>query len=548
MKQTGDRPGPARPIVRLGLAVGLVLAVLAGCSSSSDSDGSAGPTSSTSTSSTEASGQASSGRETIESHVVPLPASVGGPRFPWWSAAGDRLLFSATPAAGGRVEIYSVAPDGTDLTCLTCGVAPEVDQPLLKPIPFRDGKRVIVRVGNQSPVQAADHAILECTPSVARCDRAELVPFVPPAADDPSVTQDQRELRPAPDNEHIGFSQVRSSTSGEATLVAIVGELRRTADAYEVDDARVISTRGELKSFTPDGTGALVGIFTPGPYETANPDVVRIDLATGRQHRVTSAADYDEPVEMAPDGRSYVVGSGRGSGLFETVSQVRRPSLLGTTLDPLTAYLFAAHRGDLLEGWVVPVGAEAKGRLGQRLAAADSGYDGRAIYNWRPDGTAITYWEGKGNGFDPNPTDTRLVVAELVDREPASAPAVPTVATSSWAPALDGLVPPAIEPPRSRDGKASGSVTVTVTAAERGETVEVRYTDFSDDGSWVIDGTERAERTGQRTHYTADLTLSGDHEGYLRADAVISAGAIEGLITSSVDGHALTLPRQAAGG
>lgn len=486
--------------------------------------------------------------ERIETAVVPLPAGLRGPRFPWWSADGERLLFSATPEGGSRVEIHSVRPDGSDLVCLTCGIATAEQRPLLKPIPFRDGRRVIVRVGNQNPLAAADHAILECTPSVARCDDAELVPFVAPAADDPSVTQDQRELRPAPDNEHIGFSQVRTSADGEATLVAAVGELRRTDDVYEVVDPRAVNTRGELKSFTPDGTAALVGVFTPGPFETANPDVIRIDLETGEEGRVTWAPDYDEPVEVAPDGRSYVVGSGRGSGLFETVSQVRRPSLLGTSLDPLTAYLFAHHRPELLEGWIVPIDGEPDGQLGQRLADPGDDYDGRAIYNWRPDGTAITWWEGRGSGFDADPVDTRLVIAELPDRDPSPAPGEVEVAQPRWAPSLAGLVPNGIEPARSRDGQDRGSVTVEVTPLEDGELVEVTYESFSDDGSWIVDGVERAERHGDRTTYVADLDLSGDHDGYLRADATISTGAIDGTITSSVDGRVLELPRVEVGG
>jgi hypothetical protein len=482
------------------------------------------------------------GEERIETHAVPVPATVTGPRFPWWSADGTRLLFSGTPQGSARVEVLSIATDGSDLTCLTCGVAPEVAQPLLKPIAFADGRRIAVRVGNQNPLTAADHAILECAPSVASCDRAELVPLVPPAATDPAVTQDQRELRLAPDGEHVGISQVRTSTTGENTLVAIVGKLRRTATTYELDEARVVSPHGELKSFTPDGGSVLVAVFSPGPYETANPDVVSIDLATGRQDRVTAAPDYDEPVEVSPDGNWYVVGSGRGSGLFETVSQVRRPSLLGPALDPLTAYLFAHHRPDLLEGWLVRTGTEGLGAIGQRIPAPEGGYDGRPIYNWRPDGTAITYWEGKGSGFEPNPVDTRLVVAELVDRSPVRPLTATASPTPEWAPHLAGFVPPAQPRPQSRPGAVTGSATVEVTEVADGVIVEVTYHGFADSAGWVIDGTERAERHGGSTTYTADLTLSGAHTGFLRADAVISLAAIDGEVTSSVDGRELTLP------
>ena len=74
---------------------------------------------------------------------------------------------------------------------------------------------------------------------------------------------------------------------------------------------------------------------------------------------------------------------------------------------------------------------------------------------------------------------------------------------------------------------------------------EVTYRDFSDDGRWVIDGQERAEYRGLlsgETHYTADLTVTGRHRGFLRADATISPAGITGRIDSEVDGHDLHLP------
>ena len=81
-----------------------------------------------------------------------------------------------------------------------------------------------------------------------------------------------------------------------------------------------------------------------------------------------------------------------------------------------------------------------------------------------------------------------------------------------------------------------------------GTTVTVVYDGFADERGWVIDGTERAERHRDQTTYTADLRLSGAHDGFVRADAVIGVGRIDGQITSSVDGHELRLPRPAKAG
>ena len=110
------------------------------------------------------------------------------------------------------------------------------------------------------------------------------------------------------------------------------------------------------------------------------------------------------------------------------------------------------------------------------------------------------------------------------------------------------LVPEAEPLPESRDGRRSGSATVAVTEAAGGIAVEVTYDGYADERGWVLDGTERADRRGGTTTYTADLALSGRHEGFLRADAVISVAGIEGEITSEVDGHRLTLPAPDAGG
>jgi hypothetical protein len=117
-----------------------------------------------------------------------------------------------------------------------------------------------------------------------------------------------------------------------------------------------------------------------------------------------------------------------------------------------------------------------------------------------------------------------------------------------WAPPLVDFVPP--EPPAldGRDGRVVGRVEVTVQAAPddpEGTLIEIRYDGFADEDGWIIDGVETATYRGGltgTTTYHADLALSGDHDGWLRADAVISPGGIDGEIDSSVDGRHLRLP------
>jgi hypothetical protein len=293
----------------------------------------------------------------------------------------------------------------------------------------------------------------------------------------------------------------------------------------------------------------LVAAFTTLPDRAANPDIVRIDLATGDQEPVTVTGDYDEDISFSPNQDWYVVASGRGSGLFETVSQLRRPNFLGPGLEPLTAYLFTHHRREVLEPWLVPVGGEQNGEQGQRLnpGSAGDGYDARTLVTWHPSGDRILFWEARGDPSGPPTGDTRIVVARLTDRSGVTPAAGSPSPDPRWAPPLAGYVPPPFPAQRSRDGEASGTATVTERPGPvpGQRTLEVHYDRFSDDGEWIVDGTESATYDDGllgATTYTADLTLSGDHHGFLRANATISAAVLDGTIDSAVDGHALHLP------
>ena len=481
--------------------------------------------------------------EPIDLAVVPLPADVESAQFPWWNADGSRIVFAVSLAGVPRMQIASIAPDGSDFRCLTCPIATAPGPILTKPIPFSDGTRVMVRVGNQTPVSPADHAVLECAPSVLDCQTPTLVPIEPPSGTDPNVMQDQREFRPAPDSEHVGFTQVREASDGEATTTAILGRLVRAADRYVVEDPRVVSTLGELKQFTPDQQAVIVAAFSQSPFGAANPDDMRVDLVDGAVTRVTSHPDYDEPVEFSPDGGWFLVGSGRGGAFFSVFSQVPRPGLVNPGLEILTAFLFLTQRENLLEPWLVDRFGERGDYVGQRLNpdSPAQGWDGRVIMNWHPDGTRIVFWEAATTAAAV--PDTRLVVATLSSRTPSTSPIVPAPLPSlaAWAPPLAGYVPPAIAP-ASRAGLVSGTAQVAYTAGTPHRLV-VTYTDFSDDGRAIVDGSETAVYTpgltGETT-YDAAVSLRGCRQGVLRAtSAHVALSGITGRVESEVDGRHL---------
>jgi hypothetical protein len=166
------------------------------------------------------------------------------------------------------------------------------------------------------------------------------------------------------------------------------------------------------------------------------------------------------------------------------------------------------------------------------------------VSRWKPDGTAIVFWQRRIDG-----DGTRVVVARLPARRPRRAD-VRATPTPRWAPRLAGYVPPDPPLPRSRAGRFSGRMEVTHSAgpvAGYARSIEVRYVNFADERGFVIDGVERSHYDapalyGGRSLYSADLTISGQHRGWLRAtDVAIATGRIDGRIESVLDGRRLTL-------
>lgn len=482
--------------------------------------------------------------EPIDLQVVPLPANARDAQFPWWTADGSRLVFGVRLPGYDDLQIATIAPDGSDFRCLTCALAQPGDPPLNKPIAFPDGKRVMLRVGTQSVVQAADHAVLECSPSVVDCQTAAVVPIEIPFPNDAGIIQDQREFRIAPDSLHVGFSQVRKDTRGTSGLIGIVGVLERFDDHYEVADPRVVAPFGELKDFSRDGQSVFTISVDGSPLSVANSDTVRIALADGTVSRVTSHPDYDEPVTYSADAEWLVVGSGRGAGLVAAVAQVPRSPLINVPLVSVTKYFFLQALPPLIEPWLVDRHGERGDYVGQALhpTALAEGWDGKFIANWHPDGTKVVWWQ-ESLVADA----TRLVVANLSSRSPITTPVVASPTPSlAWAPQLAGYAPPGPVDPVSTPGRFSGTADVTFTGGTQ-NLLEVRYTDYSDDGEHFVDGVETFDYTlGQLStvEWSGDVQLHGCRQGFVTADAAkFTLVSLTGRVTSEVDGNLLTLPK-----
>ncbi len=475
----------------------------------------------------------------VTSAVVPLPPSVHDAQLPWWTADGSSLVLSARSTDFPGMQIVRVRPDGSGFACLTCAIAPG-DPPLMKPIPLPDGRRILVRVGNQSPVTNGRHAVLECTPNVESCAGARLVPIEIPI--DAAVVQPQREFRAAPDGHHVAFTQVRKDVSGDPVFVASVAELRRAGDHYRLAQVRAVSTRGELKDFTPDGKHVVISAFVEGP-EAANPDDLEVDLRTGKVTRLTYYPDYEEPAEQSPRSGLWAIGSARTAKIFEPLARIRRPNLFANSLAPLTFAFFLRYRDELLEPWVIDARAEQRGLLGTRLNpdSPAAGWEGRMIPNWNPDGRRVAYWETRtASAAGASDAGTRIVVDTLPGAPVGRAPRSTVVPTARWAPRVAGFTPPDPALPRSRRGRASGRVVVRATTTGTTVDIAVSYRHFADEPGHVLDGTEHVTNTGGMfgsLTYAADVRLSGHQRGRLRAvDVHGTVAGFVGTIDSTLDG------------
>jgi hypothetical protein len=486
-------------------------------------------------------------RERVVNTYPSLPASVTHVEGPAFSADGSRIIAAARSSAFSGTQIVSFKQDGSGYRCLTCGAW--TGDALSKPYAFNDGRRILARIGQQSPLTSADHGVVECAPSVADCRTATVVPIEVPSTADSAVVQDQREFRIAPDNHHVAFTQVRKSRNGRQMGVGIFGKLVRAGDHYAVTGARVVGVDGELKSFAPDGQAIYFTRFTGG-FDANNPDDVRISLRDGSERRATSAADWDEDIAAGPARfrrRGWiVVGSARGTGELETLGRLRRPLAIEYGTSSLNFVIFIGPESS--EPWLADEYDARRGYIGQPLApgAIARGWDSRPTYRWSPTGNAIVFWQSEIGG-----TRTRVVVSHLTQRKPVEPKPARTSPTPKWAPRLAGFVPPNPPRPRSRPGKLSGRLTVSLSRSPNPDwalRIVVRYRNFSDSRGWVLNGREISDYDpadgpyGAPCLYSADVKLSGRHRGYLRAtDVKVGTQSMDGTIRSALDGRRLSL-------
>lgn len=475
---------------------------------------------------------------TVQRVILNMPDGVTNPANPRYSEDGKSIYFGGTPTAGGRSEIYQISVDGTHTECVTCGVATNETGNLMKPVPVTDGSgRVLVLV--QEPGKGPRYSILE-----DGVNGRQLVPVTTPPGGGFAIDA-QREMRVSPDGQHVTFTRIVLGPNNLVQALPIVGSFVRTANGYEVDDARVIYPTGEGKQWTPDGKGVVI---LGGAYEAGNVDDIVVDIATGEVTRVTANLDYDEDMDYSPNQQWIAIGSTRGLNALTPMTRIVRPNFLPVYVAAPVYDEWADPINISNQEWAVQVDDELNRQNGIPLFDTGDGYAARSMPSWNPNGDAVTFWE---SGV-ADPTQSRLVIANLMYTTSVGPVAADrSTPDPTWAPKLSTYVPTTTPLPTVGTYAGVGGGTAVVSEApdpaDATRTIRsVTYTDYVNEEGMILNGTESADyNAGQSVvHYLADITVTGAHTGYLQADAIVNAFqlSLTGDITSSLDGDEQSLP------
>jgi hypothetical protein len=280
---------------------------------------------------------------------------------------------------------------------------------------------------------------------------------------------------------------------------------------------------------------------------------------------------------MSPNLKWIAVGSMRTYDALTPMTRIVRPPFLPAQIQ---GAVYEAYRGTgnstnvSNQEWLVAIEDELKGENGIPLFVDDDpntpenegdDYNARSMASWNATGDAVAFWEAQAAPLGaPNPHVSRLVIANL-KYTTSVGPVEGDLATPhpTWAPKLSESVPTtvALPPVGTHPGAGGGTATITEVAdpTNSGATLRtVTYVDYVNVDGLVLNGSESTSATASQNtiRYTADITVTGAHTGYLRGDVTINkltrtvTPAVAGtntpddpgsMIRSSLDGDLLVL-------
>ncbi|WP_345800123.1 hypothetical protein AAIB33_11635 [Microbacterium sp. AZCO] len=489
----------------------------------------------------------------IHVSTVPLPDGIQAPSATYTYAGSVLVLHRTAGPDEDRYALSVVADDGTGFRRIFEGDIPEHARANgIRHMPFADNRRVLL----------GDY-ILECSPDIDSCTRAELVPLEYPwdLEHDPLTSHHWSEIIVSPDDEHMAWTILRTDMGAAAAW----GRLERRADRYTIEDATLISSAsafepdpehegcviptpvrgGEVKQFVRGGT-AISAVGSAGGFL---PDSVIQSLDGDAFTPVTRAPGYDETTILSPDERLGIVMTSRAS--VET-----NPAVLGLLPRPLAgiagrgaswaAYMYTVsgvrtfRRGNIGPVLIDIARSQAEPHY-EGISLADP--DGEWVYvsplSWHPSGTRVMWIETLRGTMRPGAHATlRVRIAHLRDHVPSEpvavrpAPAqIPYAITGEDAAAVLATPTPASFVGRVA-GRHSGCASVELRSGDiatgREGFTRVDYDGFSDDGLTFYDGFEEITSSfAAGTRYRADLAATGEVDGEMRLRVTwsgISAG------------------------
>ncbi|WP_415853293.1 hypothetical protein [Sinomonas sp. G460-2] len=439
--------------------------------------------------------------------------------------------------------------DGTDFTNIFSGPIPEHPKANgIRHMPFADNRRVLL----------GDY-VLECSPDIDTCTRAELVAVEYPwgLEQDPMTSHHWSEIIVSADNEHIAWTILRNDMGAAVAL----GHLTRAHDRYIIEDPVVISSTerfaadpgregcvvplpirgGEVKQFVRGGTA----ISSAGGKNAFLTDSVVQDLTTDEVVRVTRTPGYDETTIFSPDERLGLVMTSRASQRTDpaVLGLVPRPHgiLSGMDLAWIVYQYAVSGVRSFREGNIGPVLIDIErsmsepGYQGVALNDPDESWVYVSPMSWHPSGRKAMWPEMLRGSERPGVyRQIRVRVAHLVDHEPsAPVPVRPTPLAVPYGMAGEAaervLRGPAEHLRAGRiAGQHSGHLDFESQPGNFSEglaaSVTTTYVDYSDDGRTFYNGWERTLSSfAAESVYAADLDVTGDESGEMSLRATWSS-------------------------
>ncbi|MEU2773115.1 hypothetical protein ABZ646_09310 [Streptomyces sp. NPDC007162] len=530
------------------------------------------------------------------------------------------ITYAGAPSSGpasiytGR-QVMVVRTDGTTFAngeawkCITCGVSYGSDietSAFTYPPPNELPDRRRVLVGNGILSCGTGDSRYAVTDDRCTAANTRITPIYwngkPLDKPDSNGINNGREWRLSPDGKHLmwdvydarALSEIpyagritydKANSRYELTAVSVLSNPSPAYQPLVVEKGNRLRANyagmiGEPRGWTADGR-AILGIQS---LNSDSMDAWATDLATGASRPVTRNAQYTDPMAESPNGMWLLAEEVRGSGRLDFISGM--PGIPALTAHGGTAAFVSGIRNEGNRRNFSPWLVDPKTGNGFQInAGSDRNWNAAADPTWLADSTAVVYKENLACGANPTPhrcadstepggRNSRLMIARFPDFKP-TAPVTPApVSDKTWGVPYDPTTPPPAAKlipagTYTMRGKVRGSATVQITNNSAGTmplSVAVSYTNYSDDGTNIINGTEEVERDANTTlgctpgtasefaclTWTDDLTLSGRHTGTKRTgpDGFTLGPSVTlrnnfqavGTLTTTIDGTTYTQP------